>query len=286
MRKIKLTLVTLVTLGLTACTNMDDLMKRVSWEKDLNSSRSIPTSVEGQPKFEEVEIEILDEEDIVEGVDAGDIGSSEDFIGAEPVIKPEVIKHIPEENGVAVAVKPKIEPKKGGREFPMDRMAQGKDKKIYLDNENVPYTGDFVLLIGGKIEYREAYVRGVLNGNKIWYGEEGQVGLIEPYVNGKKEGTQISYYESGAMRSKIDYKAGRLNGNIEWYDRNGKLINRSKIVNGNGTWIVYSHNGKLREKGIYKGGRRDGIWLRYLEDGSLEKKDIYKNGKLAKREWY
>ena len=276
---IKIALATLMVIGMTACTSMDDFVKKVSWEKELSSNSN-------SPKFDEVEIVILNQEDAIEGATITAVEDSEEFIADLPTMKPEIIKNISEESGAVTEIIPKTETRGNVREYTIDRMAQGKDKKIYLDNENTPYTGDFIIEVGGKIEYRESYVDGVLNGNKVWYGANGKIGLIEPYKNGKRVGTQISYYTNGVIRSKINYKDNRLDGTIEWFDKNGKLINSSKIVNGTGSWIVYSHNGKLREKGSYKNGKKEGVWLRYFEDGSIEKKETYKDGKLIKREWY
>jgi antitoxin component YwqK of YwqJK toxin-antitoxin module len=279
---IKIALAALMVIGMTACTNMDEFVKKVSWEKELKRNTS------NNLKFDEVEIVILNQENGASEMETAitDVEDSEEFIADLPTIKPKVIKDISEENGAVTEITPRVEKKGNVREYTIDRMAQGKDKKIYLDNENTPYTGDFIIEVGGKVEYRESYVDGVLNGDKVWYGENGKIGLIEPYKNGKRMGTQISYYTNGTIRSKINYKDNRLDGTIEWFDKNGKLINSSKIINGNGNWLVYSHNGRLREKGNYKNWKKDGAWIKYFEDGSLEKKETYKDGKLVKREWY
>lgn len=280
MNKIKLAIVTFVAIGFTACTNMDNLVNNLKWQENIKPVTSgVQTENTG---FVEAEIEILNEEDEI--YKEGFIDGPEDFIGG--AVQPQIPQNFQEETGAEIKVEAVQPIKKGVREFPTSRMTMKQDKKIYLDTENTPYTGDFVLIIGGKVEYRESYVNGVLNGNKVWYNSKGQAGLVEPYVNGRKTGTQITYYPNGAVRSKIEYSAGRVNGDIQWFDAKGKLINSSKIVNGNGTWIAYSYSGKLREKGVYKNGRRDGVWMRYLESGALEKKDTYKNGKLIKREWY
>lgn len=163
----------------------------------------------------------------------------------------------------------------------------GNDKIAYLKGKSTPFTGTFVSFIGLHRSYSEKYVDGRLNGKKIWYAEDGSVGVEEPYVNNRRHGTQVTYHLTNKkVRSKINYVNGRLEGNVEWYDVNGNLIDKRTIKNGTGTWVSYSTTGKLREKGEYKNFRRDGKWERYTEDGVLEKIDYYKNGSLSKREWH
>ena len=42
----------------------------------------------------------------------------------------------------------------------------------------------------------------------------------------------------------------------------------------------YWDNGKLREKGTYKDGEKEGVWEKYDESGQLDRKETYKNGNI------
>ena len=44
-------------------------------------------------------------------------------------------------------------------------------------------------------------------------------------------------------------------------------------------------NGKIKEKGIYKGDKKDGEWVYYFDNGQLIKKEIYVNEIIKDGEW-
>ena len=82
---------------------------------------------------------------------------------------------------------------------------------------------------------------------------------------------QIENYTSGIKKSE-----GMMKG-LLWKYKNGE-------------WIYYYPNGKLKERGDYKGifGKRTGKWTSYYENGMKWKEVIYKRGQVvgAEKEWY
>ncbi|MGX6591297.1 toxin-antitoxin system YwqK family antitoxin [Cetobacterium ceti] len=212
-----------------------------------------------------------------------DKNEGSDTIVEEKTAQPENImtpKQIDDEHIIAEKVL------KNTKEQDIVDKIQGKDKLIYLRGSKEPFTGTFVSFIGLHRVYSEDYVNGELNGEKIWYGEKGEIGLIEPYKDNKLNGIQKTYHLSnGKIRSEITYVDGKVNGPIVWYSEQGNIIDKEAIVNGTGTWVSYWSNGQLREKGQYKNYRRIGSWKRYLKNGELEKEVNYKNGRTVKREW-
>lgn len=163
---------------------------------------------------------------------------------------------------------------------------QVRNKLAYNGNSTVPFTGTFAAVVGVHKHYTEEYRGGKLNGYKTWYSEAGRVGLKEAYVDGVKNGVQESYYRStGNIRSRITYVGGRVSGPATWYDNSGKILHQEDFKGGNGEWIAYWDNGKVREKGRLAGGLQNGEWRSYTPKGELEKITIFRNGSPVSQEW-
>ena len=161
-----------------------------------------------------------------------------------------------------------------------------KNHLAYVEKSEQPFTGTFVLKIGNHLQYTEQYNKGKLNGQKIWYSESGEIGMIEEYKDGVLDGNKSSYYrENGKIKSVIPYVAGELSGKMISYTSTGKIISQELFVDGSGEWKTYWDNELLKEEGTMKSGRKDGIWKNYNREGKLEKVTNYKFGKIVKREW-
>lgn len=161
----------------------------------------------------------------------------------------------------------------------ISQKVHGSDKLVYAQGEDKPFTGEFGLFIGDIIEYSEAYVNGKLNGDKIWYSDEGNIVMTERYVDEKLNGEQRSYYSDGSVKAITKYRNNRVTG-IEFYAQNGKLLHKSDMSAGTGEWKFFWDNGKILEEGKYKNWVKDGTWKRYQEDGTVDSIAIYENGRL------
>ncbi|MDX8335268.1 MULTISPECIES: toxin-antitoxin system YwqK family antitoxin [Cetobacterium] len=156
----------------------------------------------------------------------------------------------------------------------------------YNGNSTTPYTGTFAAVVGVHKHYTEEYKNGKLNGNKTWYSEAGRVGMREPYVDGRKNGVQETYYRNtGNIRSRINYSGGRISGPATWYDNSGKILHQEDFKGGNGEWVAYWDNGKIREKGRLSNGLPNGEWRHYTQKGDVEKITVYRNGSPISQEW-
>lgn len=174
--------------------------------------------------------------------------------------------------------------KSGIRILDISKKVHGDNKLVYAQGEDKPFTGEFGLFIGDIIEYSEAYVDGKLNGNKIWYSDEGNIIMTESYVNEKLNGEQRSYYSDGSIKAITKYKNNRVIG-IEFYAQDGKLLHKSDMSTGTGEWKFFWDNGKLLEEGKYKNWVKDGTWKRYQEDGTVDSIAVYENGRLKSQTW-
>ncbi|MCD7979268.1 MAG: toxin-antitoxin system YwqK family antitoxin [Fusobacterium sp.] len=174
--------------------------------------------------------------------------------------------------------------KSGIRILDISKKVHGDNKLVYAQGEDKPFTGEFGLFIGDIIEYSEAYVDGKLNGDKIWYSDEGNIIMTESYVNEKLNGEQRSYYSDGSIKAITKYKNNRVTG-IEFYAQDGKLLHKSDMSTGTGEWKFFWDNGKLLEEGKYKNWVKDGTWKRYQEDGTVDSIAVYENGRLKSQTW-
>ena len=105
---------------------------------------------------------------------------------------------------------------------------------------------------------KKIYKDGKLEGEQLWWCEDGQLEYKEFYKDGKKEGEQLWWCEDGQLEYKEFYKDGKMDGEqLGWYS-----------------------NGQLEYKEFYKDGKLDGEQLKWFEDGQLEYKEFYKDGKL------
>ena len=123
--------------------------------------------------------------------------------------------------------------------------------------------------------YYENYSDGPFTGSVI--GEfQGKI------INGKKEGQFVRYYESGKLKSKINFKDNKLEGEWLYYYDNGQLMDKHNFKDGkkNCGCISYHENGQLWMKTNYKDGKRDGEQLFYNENGKLYKTEIWKDHEL------
>lgn len=177
--------------------------------------------------------------------------------------------------------------KAGIREVNIDEKRINKEKKVYVKGENNLFTGIFSIRYAGHLLYFEEYKDGVLDGDKVWFGNDGTVGMREKYVAGKKEGDQITYHINGNVRSITPYKNGRIEGVVEWYDINGLLVEQNEIINGTGRYVTYWENGNIQEEGNYKNYRKVGEWTEYNKEKQVEKVITYSNsGAVIKTRWY
>lgn len=198
-------------------------------------------------------------------------------------IKPEEAFKYEEEKFIQIEEK---EIKPGTREVNIEEKRINKNKKAYVKGEETLFTGIFSIRYAGHLLYFEEYKNGVLDGDKVWFGNDGTVGMREKYEKGKKNGDQITYHLNGNIRSVIPYVDGKIEGIIEWYDISGMLIDQIEMKNGTGRFVSYWENGNIQEEGNYKNYKKVGEWTEYNKDKEVEKVITYSDkGKIVKIRW-
>ncbi len=103
---------------------------------------------------------------------------------------------------------------------------------------------------------------------------------LENYnAKGILEGERFVYYENGQIAEKQFYKNGKLEGKSIWYSEKNIVLKEFIYLNGelHGASKYYNPKGELITEGQYKKGKKHGIW-KYYENGKLikEKDFTYK----------
>ncbi len=115
--------------------------------------------------------------------------------------------------------------------------------------------------------------------------------IKEKSLNNKKlrEGPFISYHDNGRIHKSGSYKKGLKVGEWKEYDKYGKLLkiltyNKGKIdkkarPDRIKEFATFHDNGRLKEKGKTRNGKRDGEWNFYDKNGDITNVIVYDFGK-------
>ncbi len=110
---------------------------------------------------------------------------------------------------------------------------------------------------------------------------------IENYNDkGLLEGEKTVFYENGQVAEKSIYVDGLIDGTSMWYSPNGKILKEFAYKNGvlHGVSKYYNKDGQPLAEGSYKNDKKHGIW-KYYENGVLtEEKDFTTYSKNPKKQ--
>ena len=109
-----------------------------------------------------------------------------------------------------------------------------------------------------------------------------------------KEGLIVTYHDNGRVKEKGKYIAGRKEGEWYVYSSRGKLIKtvdykKGKAIATNAPDKIkdiatYHDNGRIKEQGITRNGKRDGEWKLYNSRGKLETVRVYARGEIVRQD--
>lgn len=131
----------------------------------------------------------------------------------------------------------------------------------------------------GTLMARESYVDGKIGGESVYYFRNGLVKRVEERLqDGRTQ--EWSWYENGQLqqvsgRKPVPMKADESELFSQW-DKKGNPL----VTAGNGTAHFQSkHDQKwIRETGLIKDGRKEGIWYGRFEDGQVFYRESYRQG--------
>jgi len=121
--------------------------------------------------------------------------------------------------------------------------------------ENGLHTGLWKWFTKDSVLIRSAfYKNGLLEGESTIYYTNGNIHYVGQYKEAKRTGICKWYYENGQLEQEALYKDDLRIEVISSYDQNGRKRNAGTLKNGNGTWIKYDDDGKIREINKYRNG--------------------------------
>ena len=106
----------------------------------------------------------------------------------------------------------------------------------------------------GQKDYEYNYKDGKKDGLQTAWDKNGQKKSETNYKDGKKAGLSTEWYENGQISDEENYKDGLLSYAKVWLP-DGKECPESKVIDGNGTLVTYSLDGKEISRKNIRAGR-------------------------------
>ena len=132
----------------------------------------------------------------------------------------------------------------------------------------------------GKLKSELRYKNGKLNGECVWYYQNGNKLSQGFYVNDTLEGCFTRWHPNGKIAEEGWYKLGLRDSIGHTYSEKGLLASEEHYRNGelNGEIKKWFDNGQLFQEGQYVDGMMDGAWYIYYPEGQLAAKATYVMG--------
>ena len=160
---------------------------------------------------------------------------------------------------------------------------QGNIRSIGSYDDNGARNGKWqYFFYDNKLRTIENYKNGELEGEVIYYSDNGNLSSKMYFVKGLQEGESNTFYVSGARRLTEHYSKGKLDGERRIYFTNGMVhyIENYKADSLDGVYESYHQNGMLEYKTAYANGKLVGTIKGQHENGSISFEGQYLNGKL------
>lgn len=108
----------------------------------------------------------------------------------------------------------------------------------------------------------------------------GAMSSVANYLNDTLEGQKIWYFEDGKIEIEENYKKGLYHGVFKAYFEDGSILQEGYYDNNmpSGEWLTYYKNGQLKERVTLSGGVENGPFEEYNEEGIISSKGTYKDG--------
>jgi antitoxin component YwqK of YwqJK toxin-antitoxin module len=108
--------------------------------------------------------------------------------------------------------------------------------------------------------------------------EDGKKQQVQTLVNGIKNGTGTVYYANGSIMSTAIFLNGQFNDTLKYYYPNGVLWTEEIFKNGLDWTVInnFDSTGKTRDAGTLKNG--NGTRILYTEEGEVRQVVTYLNG--------
>ena len=143
----------------------------------------------------------------------------------------------------------------------------------------------------GSVKSSRTFVKGKPDGKFLQYGANGKVESEVNYKNGVQDGPEIRYDSDGNVRSQSNYAAGKASGKeVKNISSNTGDYVQTATYNKEGKYDgEYSEiftNGKVKVKGQYINGKKNGVWEYGKKDGQKLRTEEYANDEKIKETIY
>ncbi len=156
--------------------------------------------------------------------------------------------------------------------------------KIKLENKYIDSTG-YVYIhtlnrVNDSILNYEGYLENGLM-NELWrsYYDSGNIKSAVNYNDGQTDGTAIFYFDNTKhiIRAEIDFNNDIIDGSYKEFYSNGNIKAHIEFNDGVrwGNAVFYYRNGKIKIEGQYKKGKRAGKWNYYSKAAELINKESW-----------
>jgi uncharacterized protein len=119
-----------------------------------------------------------------------------------------------------------------------------------------------------------------LNGNSVWFFDNGAKQQEATYRKDKPEGLMTRWYANGSRQSEDHYMNGLKNGLSVGWDENGNKFEEKTYENDtlNGPYNYWYPSGIVKITGKFSKGLFDGKWEYFSEKGTKVGEGLYEKG--------
>ncbi|MEO7992158.1 MAG: rhomboid family intramembrane serine protease [Chryseolinea sp.] len=130
--------------------------------------------------------------------------------------------------------------------------------------------------INGDVQMKGKYLDGLKNGVFLYYSERRTYESAGRYEKENNMGKWERFHWNGSLQSEVFY-------NNETFVRNvWDSLGNQQVKDGEGKVISWYTNGKVKEEGTIKKGKRQDFWHGYYTDGSPQYEELYQNNRLVR----
>ena len=132
----------------------------------------------------------------------------------------------------------------------------------------------------GKLKSELRYEQGKLNGECVWYDQNGKKQTQAFYHNDTLEGLYQRWHNNGQLAEERWYKEGLQDSVCRVFSEKGDMVSEDHYRCGqlNGESRKWYDNGQIFQEGQYVDGLMDGLWLVFYPSGALASKAEYRMG--------
>ena len=132
----------------------------------------------------------------------------------------------------------------------------------------------------GKVKSVGHYEHGAQHGEFLTYHKNGNLWFREYFVFGRPSGTKYMYREDGGIERSETFEISdenNIKSVIESFYETGNIKTKLNFLDGrkHGEWFRFHENGNVELTGHYEDGSEDGLWVFYAEDGTIIKNRFY-----------